>query len=103
MILSTNQKQIRDTDSRLGEGSGEGLGWTGRLGLVDANYIIWCRWAIGAYCTVQGTVCDCVTLLYNRNCRNIVNQLNFNLKKKENYSALMENSMLVWRACEVSL
>ena len=36
------------------------------------------RWAIGPYSTAQGTVCAWVTLLYKRNRRNIVNQLNFN-------------------------
>ena len=25
----------------VAEGEAEGVGWTGRLGLVDANYYIW--------------------------------------------------------------
>ena len=39
MILSTKQKQIMDMESRLvvANGRGEGVGWTGSLGLVDAN------------------------------------------------------------------
>ena len=36
MILSTEQKQTR----RLVDAKGEGVGWTGSLGLVDANYYI---------------------------------------------------------------
>ena len=36
-----------ETDHRHGEqtcgcqGGGEGVGWTGSLGLIDANYCIW--------------------------------------------------------------
>ena len=43
MNLSTEKKQIHG----LGEqacgcgGGGEGVGWTGSLGLVDANHCIW--------------------------------------------------------------
>ena len=69
MILSTKQRQVTAMESRLvvaGEG-GEGVGWTGSLGLVDANGWIWNEWALGSYCVVQGTVYDWVTLLYNRN------------------------------------
>ena len=35
------------TDNKLGEptcgcqGGGEGVGWTGNLGLIDVNYCIW--------------------------------------------------------------
>ena len=43
MILSTKQKQITEMKSILmvamGVGWG-GVGWTGSLGLVDANYYI---------------------------------------------------------------
>ena len=39
-ILSTNQKQITDRESRLviASRSGEEVGWRGSLGLVDACY-----------------------------------------------------------------
>ena len=42
MNLST-EKKLMDLDNRLlvAEGEGEGVGWTGSLGLVDANYCIW--------------------------------------------------------------
>ena len=33
------------------------------------------EWAMGPYCTAQGNVCDCITLLYHRTWQNIVNQL----------------------------
>ena len=57
----------------------------GSLGFGDANCYIWDRWAMVPYCTAQGTVCNRVTLVYNRNWRNIINQLCFNKKinKKE--------------------
>ena len=41
----------------------EGVGWTGSLGLVDANSYIWNGWAMVPYSTAQGTVYDWVTLL----------------------------------------
>ena len=43
MNLSTKQKQThRHRDQACGcqEGGGEGEGWTGSLGLVDANYYV---------------------------------------------------------------
>ena len=42
MILSTKQKQITDMESRPGvaRGEGEGVGWMGSLGLINANYDI---------------------------------------------------------------
>ena len=42
MNLSTKQKRLTDIKNRLvvAKGEGEGLGWTGRLGLVDENYYI---------------------------------------------------------------
>ena len=44
MKLSTKQKQIhrrREQTCGCQGGGGEGEGWTGSLGLVDANYYIW--------------------------------------------------------------
>ena len=44
MNLST-KKKIMDMDTRLvvaeGKGEGEGVGWIGNLGLIDANYCLW--------------------------------------------------------------
>ena len=39
----TEQKKLMDVENRLAvaKGDGEGVGWTGSLGLVDANYCIW--------------------------------------------------------------
>ena len=49
----------------------------GSLWLVDANYNIWNGRAMRSFCTAQRTLCDWVTLLCNKNRRNIVNQLYF--------------------------
>ena len=86
MILSTKQKQITAKESRNAAGCqrGEGREWDGQG--------VWGWWMLtvtfgmdgplmGSCCTVQRTVCDWVTLLYNRNCRNIVNQLYFEKHK----------------------
>ena len=42
MKLST-EKKIMDVENRLvvAKGEVEGVGWTGNLGLIDANYCIW--------------------------------------------------------------
>ena len=42
MKLST-EKKFMDLENRLviAKGEAEGVGWTGHLGLIDANY---CRW-----------------------------------------------------------
>ena len=38
-----NRNRLIDMENRLvvAEGEGEGVGWTGSLGLIDANYGIW--------------------------------------------------------------
>ena len=42
IILST-EKKIIDRENRLvdAKGEGEGVRWTGNLGLIDANYCLW--------------------------------------------------------------
>jgi len=42
MNLST-EKKCMDLDNRLmvAKGEGERVGWTGNLGLIDANYSMW--------------------------------------------------------------
>ena len=42
MNLST-EKKLMDLENRLvvAKGEGEGVGWTGNLGLIDANYCLW--------------------------------------------------------------
>ena len=59
--LSAEQKQTHDIENRLvvAKGEGEGVGWTGRLGLVDANYCIWSGQAMRSCCTeLYLVVCD---------------------------------------------
>ena len=43
MILATEKKQTTDLENRLvvAKGERQGVGWTGSLGLIDANYCIW--------------------------------------------------------------
>ena len=43
MNLSMNRNKLMDLKNRLAvaKGKGEGMGWTGNSGLVDANYYIW--------------------------------------------------------------
>ena len=73
MNLST-EKKLMDLENRLvvakGEEEEEGVGWTGNLGLIDANYCIWCGLAVRSCCTAQGTISSLliwITLLYSRN------------------------------------
>ena len=41
MNLST-EKKLMDLENRLvAKGKEEGVGWTGNLGLIDADYCIW--------------------------------------------------------------
>ena len=41
MNLST-EKKLMDAENRLvAEGEGEGVGWPGSLGFMDANYLEW--------------------------------------------------------------
>ena len=39
----STEKKIIDLDSRLvvAKGEGEGVGWIGSLGLIDADYCLW--------------------------------------------------------------
>ena len=40
---NTTEKKLIDLENRLVvvKGEGEGVGWTGNLGLTDANYCTW--------------------------------------------------------------
>ena len=40
MNLST-EKKLMDLENRLVVAKGEGVGWTGNLGLINANYCLW--------------------------------------------------------------
>ena len=35
------EKKIMDMENRLMVAKGEGVEWTGNLGLIDANYCLW--------------------------------------------------------------
>ena len=61
MILYIKEKQTMAKESRLVVPGEWGMGWIGSLGFFNANSYIWSGWAMGPYCTAQGTVCDRVT------------------------------------------
>ena len=57
MNLST-EKKIMDLENRLvvAKGEGDGVGWTGSLGLMDANYCFWNGEAMGSCCVALRTM-----------------------------------------------
>ena len=58
MNLST-EKKIMDLEKRLvaqEKGEGEGVEWTGTLGLIDADYCLWNGLAMRSYCVALGTM-----------------------------------------------
>ena len=58
MNLSTENK-IMDTENRLVVAKGgpwKGVGWTGNLGLIDANYCLWNGLAMRSCCVALGTM-----------------------------------------------
>ena len=86
MNLST-EKKIMDMENRLAvaKGEGKGAGWTGNLGLIDANYCLWNGLAVVSCCVALGAMsshlwwsltmwekrmytcmCNWVTMLYSR-------------------------------------
>ena len=42
-LSTTEQKEIHGHGEQtvVAQGEGEGVGWTGNLGLLDANYCVW--------------------------------------------------------------
>ena len=52
------EKKLMDLENRLmiAKGEGKGVGWTGSLGLTDANYCIWSGKAMRACCIALGTI-----------------------------------------------
>ena len=56
MNLSTEKKFI-DSENRLvvAKGEGEGVGWIGNFGLIDANYCFWNGLALGSCSVALGT------------------------------------------------
>ena len=57
MNLST-EKKIMDLENRLAVawGEGEGVGWIGSLGLMDANYCFWNGLAMRSCCVALRTM-----------------------------------------------
>ena len=57
MNLST-EKKIMGLENRLAvvKTEGEGVGWTGSLGLIDANYCLWNGLAMRSCCVALGNM-----------------------------------------------
>ena len=57
MNLST-EKKIMDMENRLvvAKGEREGVGWTGNLGLTDADYCLWNVMPMRSCCVALGTM-----------------------------------------------
>ena len=55
--LST-EKKIMDLENRLvvAKGEGEGVGWIGSLGLIDANYNLWNGLVMRSCCVALGSM-----------------------------------------------
>ena len=58
MSLSTEKKQTHGHGEQTCgcPGGGEGVGWTGSLGLIDADYCLWNGLAMGSCCVALGTM-----------------------------------------------
>ena len=57
MNFSTEEK-LMNLKNRLvvAKGEGEGVGWTGNLGLIDANSCLWNGLAMRSCCVALGTM-----------------------------------------------
>ena len=57
MNVST-EKKIIDLENRLvvAKGVGEGVGWIGSLGLMDANYCSWNGFTVRSWCVALRTM-----------------------------------------------
>ena len=55
MNLST-EKTLMDLERRPVVAKGEGVGWTGNLGLIGANYCLWNGQAMESCCIALGTI-----------------------------------------------
>ena len=57
MKLSTEEK-LMELENRLvvAKGEGEGVGWLGILGLIDANCCLWDGLAMRSCCVALGTM-----------------------------------------------
>ena len=53
--LST-EKKIMDLENRLVVTKGGGMGWMGRLELIDADYCLWNGLAMRSCCVALGTM-----------------------------------------------
>ena len=58
-VLEIKSKKLRvpmDLENRLVVARVGGVGWTGNLGLIDANYCIWNGWAMRSCCIALGNI-----------------------------------------------
>ena len=54
----STEKKIMDLENRLvvAKGEGDGVGWTGSLGLMDADYCLWNGLAMRSCCVTTVTM-----------------------------------------------
>jgi len=52
----STEKKIMDLENRLVVAEGEGAGWLGSLGLIDANYCLWNGLVMRFRCVALGTM-----------------------------------------------
>ena len=73
MNLSTDKK-IMDLENRLvvAKGEGEGVGWIGSLGLIDANYCFWNGLAMRTCCVALRTMSGHLTMDHDNGGKNNV-------------------------------
>ena len=50
------EKKIMDLENRLVVAKGEGVGWIGSLGLIDADYCLWDGLAMRSCCAALETL-----------------------------------------------
>ena len=51
-----NRNRLKDMENRLVVAKGEGVGWIGNFGLIDANYCLWNGLAMRSCCAALGTM-----------------------------------------------
>ena len=54
--MNISTEKLMDLENRLVVAKGEGVGWIGSLGLIDANYCLWNGLAMSSCCVALGSM-----------------------------------------------